>query len=300
MPWSEQSVDIVAGTVEITGGTIDAVIDTSGGPVQTTGNVTITGTPTVDIASGSVDITSGTVTVDSVTNTVETQSNAQVLYSHAVPSGGGVMPNVVSIPPWVRAVYLITNGTFTGEGAVTLIGVTSGIIYANVLPVGDIAPPIQCIPIVGVADTALTVNITQIGGTLSGNLIVIAIPDLGIAPVQNLPNATFNVSNLPKSADTVYSQSISLTGTPQTIIGGIPTIYLTLWTMYLDNASGTTGTVTLQTTNGVRVWAGVLPNAANIVIPFAGVKLARGLGLQLLANNTGVYHPTITYGNSTS
>jgi len=189
------------------------------GPVTVSGTVSISGTVnvagSVTISGGSVNIgtITGTVTITgpvSVTNVVSTQSNAQILYNQPVPTpSGGAMANVVSIPAWVRAVYLMTPN-LQADCKILLRGVTSNIFYASQLHVGSpgINPEIQCIPVLGILDTALTVNISGTGIPAGGSVVIAAIPDLGIAPVQNLPGVPLKV-NVPTPPNGLHTHKRS-------------------------------------------------------------------------------------------
>lgn len=278
MPWSNFNVNIQSGTVEI-GGTIDATI-----------------------TSGTVDATiTGPVTVDSVETVVSTQSDALVLYTHAIPPAGGTLPSATGIPSWVRAVYVVVYGPGS-DMQITISGGTSGIDYMANFHMGSqgLSPSVVCLPVVGLLDPTLNIFVQNNGGAAM-TMALIAVPELSIAPVQNLtdPGSKFVVDNIAQAPESVFAATQALSGTAATVIAGVPGQFITLWTIYIDNASSATGTVVLQDSSGSRIWAGVLPNAANIVLPLDGLPLVLGRGVQMTSTNAGNYHVTIVYAQTT-
>lgn len=261
-------------------------------------NVAISGT--VDIGNP-VDIGGGNLdSVGGINDVVSTQSDALVLYTNAIPAAGGTLPNAVGLPAWVRAVYVVVYGPGS-DMQITITGNTSGIQYMANYHMGSqgLSPSLVCLPVVGLLDPALRIFVQNNGGAAM-TMKLIAVPELSIAPVQNLLDAgsKFEVDNIAQAPDSFFAATQNLSGTAVTVIPGIAGEFITLWTVYIDNASGATGTVTMQDSAANRLWAGVIPNAANIVLPLAGVPLALGRGVQLLSNATGNYHVTIVYAQT--
>jgi hypothetical protein len=255
---------------------------------------------TVDIANP-VDIGGGSLdSLGSIADVVNTQSDALVLYSHTIPAAGGTLPNVTGIPAWVRAVYVIVYGSGS-DCQITITGNTSGIDYMANYHMGSqgLYPMVVCLPVVGLLDPALQIFVQNNGG-VAMTMTVIAIPELSIAPVQNLldPGARFKVDNIAEAPELFFAATQSLSSTATTVIAGVPNNFLSLWTIYIDNAASSTATVVLQDTSGQRIWAGVLPNAANIVLPLAGLPLVTGRGVQMTATVAGNYHVTIVYAQT--